>query len=164
MKICDEPDGRIKLRAKQKYEILSATSSSHLVMYRQSGGGNGSSTVYRFRLKSQPSCFPRGVEYDETGCVALCGWAAKADDSIVCFGEKPDKGFLDMKSRRIRKWEGDAREAVGAGQQAGVDDATRRGQLVLDSREASSGELAWNHGQGQSTPESGDSRRQDRVQ
>ena len=22
----------------------------------------------------------------------------------VCFGAKPDKGFLDMKSRRIRKW------------------------------------------------------------
>ena len=36
--------------------------------------------------------------------VALCGWAAKADDSFVCFGAKPDKGFLDMKSRRIRKW------------------------------------------------------------
>ena len=47
--------------------------------------------------------------------VALCGWAAKADDSIVCFGSKPDKGFLDMKSRRIRKWEGDAREAVDGG-------------------------------------------------
>ena len=47
--------------------------------------------------------------------VALCGWAAKADDSIVCFGAKPDKGFLDMKSRRIRKWEGDAREAVDGG-------------------------------------------------
>ena len=36
--------------------------------------------------------------------VALCGWAAKEDDSFVCFGAKPDKGFLDMKSRRIRKW------------------------------------------------------------
>ena len=47
--------------------------------------------------------------------VALCGWAAKADDSIICFGAKPDKGFLDMKSRRIRKWEGDAREAVDGG-------------------------------------------------
>ena len=47
--------------------------------------------------------------------VALCGWAAKADDSIVCFGAKPDKGFLDMKSRRIREWEGDAREAVDGG-------------------------------------------------
>ena len=43
--------------------------------------------------------------------VALCGWAAKADDSFVCFGAKPDKGFLDMKSRRIRKWEGDANES-----------------------------------------------------
>ena len=43
-----------------------------------------------------------------------------------------------MKSRRIRKWEGDAREAVGAGQQAGVDDATQqRGSWRLDSREAS---------------------------
>ena len=43
--------------------------------------------------------------------VALCGWAAKADDSFVCFGAKPDKGFLDLKSRRIRKWEGDAKES-----------------------------------------------------
>ena len=38
-------------------------------------------------------------------------WAAKADDSFVCFGAKPDKGFLDMKSRRIQKWKGDANES-----------------------------------------------------
>ena len=31
--------------------------------------------------------------------VALCGWAAKADDSFVCFGAKPDKGFCQ--SRRF---------------------------------------------------------------
>ena len=43
--------------------------------------------------------------------VALCGWAARADDSFVCFGAKPDKGFLDLKSRRIQKWEGDANES-----------------------------------------------------
>ena len=36
--------------------------------------------------------------------VALYGWPAKADDSFVCFGAKPDKGFLDLKSHRIRKW------------------------------------------------------------
>ena len=57
--------------------------------------------------------------------VALCGWAAKADDSIVCFGAKLDKGFLDMKSRRIQKWEGDAREAV--------DDATQQGDWTAES-------------------------------
>ena len=109
--------------------------------------------------------------------VALCGWAAKADDSFVCFGAKPDKGFLDMKSRRIRKWEGDANESwrgKGAERQLTGDPdesswrwtaerqlATGPGreQLGLDSRG-----LAWNHGQGQSTRDSGDSRRQDRVQ
>ena len=32
-------------------------------------------------------------------------WVARqTDDSFVCFGAKPDKGFLDLKSRRIRKW------------------------------------------------------------
>ena len=37
--------------------------------------------------------------------VALYGFPAKMkDDSVVCFGAKPDKGFLDLKSRRIRKW------------------------------------------------------------
>ena len=51
---------------------------------------------------------------------------------------------LEWELARLRSW-----EAVGAGQQAGVDDATRRGQLRLDSREASSRELAWNHGQRQ---------------
>ena len=91
-----------------------------------------------------------------TDSVALCGWAAKTDDSFVCFGAKPDKGFLDLKSRRIRKWEGDAREAVDGG--------PGRDQLALDSREASKRELAWNPGQGQSTPDSGDSSRQDGVQ
>ena len=109
--------------------------------------------------------------------VALCGWAAKADDSIVCFGAKPDKGFLDMKSRRMRKWEGDAREAVdgrpGRGQlvldsrralttrpgREAVGAGQQRGSWRLDSREASSRELAWNHGQGQSTPDTGAERR-----
>ena len=57
-----------------------------------------------------------------------------------------------MKSRRIRKWEGDAREAldggpgrgklttrpsreaVGAGQQAGVDDATRQRAVGVEQQ------------------------------
>ena len=69
----------------------------------------------------------------------------------VCFGAKPDKGFLDMKSRRIRKWEGDAREAVDGG--------PGRGSWRLDSREANSRGLAWIHGQGQSTPDTGAERR-----
>ena len=55
----------------------------------------------------------------------------------VCFGAKPDKGFLDMKSRRIRKWEGDAREAVDGG----PDESRRRdpaeGSWRLESREGS---------------------------
>ena len=41
-----------------------------------------------------------------------------------------------------------------------VDDATQqRGSWRLDSREASSRGLAWNHGQGQSTPDTGAERR-----
>ena len=51
------------------------------------------------------------VGMHSTATIALCGWAAKADDSFVCFGAKPEKGFLDMKSRRIRKWEGDAKQS-----------------------------------------------------
>ena len=47
----------------------------------------------------------------------------------VCFGAKPDKGFLDMKSRRIRKWERDAREAVDGGPGRGVDDATQQREV-----------------------------------
>ena len=50
-------------------------------------------------------------KFSTIAIVALCGWAAKADDSFVCFGAKPDKGFLDLKSRRIRKLEGDAKES-----------------------------------------------------
>ena len=73
-----------------------------------------------------------------------------------------------MKSRRIRKWEGDAREAVDGGPGGGqlVLDSRRelttrpgRGQLRLDSREANSRELAWKNGQGQSTPDTGAERR-----
>ena len=82
-----------------------------------------------------------------------------------------------MKSRRIRKWEGDTNESWlekelreswrrdpdegswrwTAGRQLATGPG--REQLGLDSRE-----LAWNHEQGQSTLDSGDSRRQDRVQ
>ncbi len=42
----------------------------------------------------------------------------------VCFGTKPDKGFLDMKSRRIRKWEGDANESWLEKEQRGVGGGT----------------------------------------
>ena len=83
--------------------------------------------------------------------VALCGWAAKADDSIVCFGAKPDKGFLDMKSRRIRKWEGDSREAVGGW--------TAERQLAAGQQRGEQQRLAWIHGQGQSRPDTGAERR-----
>ena len=32
-------------------------------------------------------------------------WVARqADGFFICFGAKPDKGFLNLKSRRIRKW------------------------------------------------------------
>ena len=59
--------------------------------------------------------------------VALYGWAAKADDSLVCFGAKPDKGFLDMKSRCIWKWEGDANESWLDKGARGVDGGPGRG-------------------------------------
>ncbi len=56
----------------------------------------------------------------------------------MCFGAKPDKGFLDMKSRRIRKWEGDAKESW----RRDPDEGSWR----LDSREANSrGQLAAGH-------------------
>ena len=112
--------------------------------------------IYIFSFIFGYSGFAGFFFYFNSVYVALCGWATKADDSFVCFGAKPDKGFLDLKSRRIRKWEGDANESW---LEKGAE-----GQLTLDSREASSRELAWNHGQGQSTPDSGDSSREDRVQ
>ena len=83
--------------------------------------------------------------------VALYGFPAKAGDSFVCFGAKPDKGFLDLKSRRTRKWYRDANESWRR------DPA--EGSWRLDSREASSRGLAWKNGQGQSTPDTGAERR-----
>ena len=65
----------------------------------------------KFELRGTYDKFPDFFVWTFKTGVALCGWAAKADDSFVCFGAKPDKGFLDMKSRRIRKWEGDANES-----------------------------------------------------
>ena len=59
----------------------------------------------------EPFPYTKKCKFSTIAIVALCGWAAKADDSFVCFGAKPDKGFLDLKSRRIRKWEGDAKES-----------------------------------------------------
>ena len=60
---------------------------------------------------------------------------------------------------RGREW-----ELAGQRSWQAVDGRPGREQLALDCREASRRELAWNHGQGQSTPDSGDSSRQDRVQ
>ena len=47
------------------------------------------------------TCMAQGKEY---ACICSTIWVARADDSFVCFGAKPDKGFLDLKSRRIQKW------------------------------------------------------------
>ena len=74
--------------------------------------------------------------------------ARQADDSFVCFGAKPDKGFLDLKSRRIRKWQGDTKESwLGKGAER---------QLATGQQRGESAEVwAWNHGQGQLTPDTG---------
>ena len=77
----------------------------------------------------------------------------------VCFGAKPDKGFLDMKSRRIRKWEGDAREAVDGGPGRELTTLPSRGQLAAGQQRGEQQRLAWIHGQGQSTPDTGAERR-----
>ena len=53
---------------------------------------------------------------------------------------------------------------VGRGRERELTGDPDESSWRLDSREASSRELAWNHGQGQSTPDSGDSSREDRVQ
>ena len=58
-------------------------------------------TVWKITTKAKRTLFLLISTY--IASVALCGWAAKADDYFVSFGAKPDKGFLDMKSRRIRK-------------------------------------------------------------
>ena len=56
------------------------------------------------------------------------------------------------------------REAVGAGQQRGSWRGTRTRAVGVGQQRGEQRELAWNHRQGQSTPDSGDSRREDRVQ
>ena len=56
---------------------------------------------------------------------------------------------------RGREW-----ELAGLRSWEAVDGGPGREQLAAGQQR----ELAWNHGQGQSTPDSGDSRRQDRVQ
>ena len=108
--------------------------------------------------------------------VALCGWAAKADDSIVCFGANQTKDSWTWnlavsgsgKGTRERQLTGDPDEAVGgwtaerqlaAGQQRGKQQ--RVGGWTAE-RQAAEGWRGTT--EGQSTPDSRDSRRQDRVQ
>ena len=85
----------------------------------------------------------------------------------VCFGAKPDKGFLDMKSRRIRKWEGDAKGSWRRDPAEGswrLD--SREGSWRLDSREANS--RGWrgstDRGGQHQTPEQRGKAAWDRVQ
>ena len=62
----------------------------------------------------------------------------------------------------LRSWEavdgGPGREQLALDSREELATGPEGEQLALDSREASSRELAWNHGQGQSTLDSGDSR------
>ena len=46
-------------------------------------------------------------------CVCVCGtmWVGRQSRRFLCLFWCETKGFLDMKSRRIRKWEGDANES-----------------------------------------------------
>ena len=121
------------------------------------------------------------------GCyVALCGWAVKADDSIVCFGAKPDKGFLDKKISpypevvrgRERELTTRPRRELVAGEQRGSwwlesREASSRRQLRLETTEGSwdwtrerrTERLAWIHGGAVNTRHRNrEARRQDRVQ
>ena len=111
-------------------------------------GGNATEPIWRVLasslgisswtpLKPQHSipCW-LSVEWEPSACRSCqCStmWVGR-QSRRVCFGAKPDKGFLDMKSRRIRKWYGDANESWRR------DPA--EGSWRLDSREASSRELA----------------------
>ena len=49
----------------------------------------------------------------------------------VCFGAKPDKGFLDLKSRRTRKWYGEVNESWRRRPRETVGSWTREWQLVV---------------------------------
>ena len=70
-------------------------------------------------------------------------WVARqADDSFVCFGAKPDKGFLDLKSRR--DWSGKGtREESRTKELTLVGDGTRTEAVDTGhrSREASQHEI-----------------------
>ena len=64
--------------------------------------------------------------------VALCGRAAKADESVLARNQTKDSWTWNLavsgsgKGTRMRVGDRTRRRAVGAGQQAGVDDATRQ--------------------------------------
>ena len=74
-------------------------------------------------------------------------WVARqADDSFVCFGAKPDKGFLDLKSRRSGSGKGTRKESW-------LEKGAERQLVMGQQRGESAEELAWNHGQMRSTPE-----------
>ena len=73
-----------------------------------------------------------------------------------------------MKSRRIRKWEGDAREAVDGGPGRGVDDATQQRAVGGWTAERQAAEGSWrgrtDRGSQHQTPEQRGEAAWDRVQ
>ena len=62
----------------------------------------------------------------------------------VCFGAKPDKGFLDLKSRRTRKWYGEANESWRRAQErVGGWTGEKAVAAGAQGRELVAGEQSW---------------------
>ena len=77
----------------------------------------------------------------------------------VCFGAKPDKGFLDKKISPYPE--------VVRGRERELTTRPRREQLVAGEQRGEQQKLAWKNSQGQSTPDTGQQKSEaawDRVQ
>ena len=105
--------------------------------------------------------------------VALCGWAAKADESVLARNQTKDSWTWNLavsgsgKGTRTGVDDATQQRAVGAGQQAGVDDVTRQravGGWTAEKRTAESWRGRTDRGSQHRTPEQRGEAAWDRVQ
>ena len=84
-------------------------------------------------------------------------WVGRQSRRFLCL-------FWRETRQRIHGHENSPYLEVGRGREWELATGPGGEQLALDKQRGEQRELAWNHGQGQSTPDSGDSSREDRVQ
>ena len=94
----------LQTTAHDRSHTLQQHTTNYELLLRQQSLRDATKSIRTFEPGSDVNRFITDLNKAYTIHVKCSTMGAGRQSRRVCFGAKPDKGFLDMKSRRIRKW------------------------------------------------------------